>query len=54
MPTGWQKEYRQKLVTPDQAVRAVKSGDLVVVPVGTDPQTLLVALLRRAHERPDH
>jgi len=53
MPGPWEQEYRRKLVPAEDAVRAVRSGDLVAVPVGTDPQTVLVALLGRAHDLRD-
>ena len=35
----WQEEYKRKKVTAEQAVENVKSGDLVVIPVATDPKT---------------
>ena len=49
----WQEEYKRKKVTAEQAVENVKSGDLVVIPVATDPKTLQIALLARADELRD-
>ncbi|MBI4307674.1 MAG: acetyl-CoA hydrolase/transferase family protein [Chloroflexi bacterium] len=46
----WQEEYCRKLVTPEEAVRHVKSADCVVVPVGREPLALGMALLARKDE----
>ncbi|MEK7873013.1 MAG: acetyl-CoA hydrolase/transferase C-terminal domain-containing protein [Chloroflexota bacterium] len=46
----WKSEYQRKLVTAEQAVRLVKSGDVVCVPVGRDPRALCTALAARRDE----
>jgi 4-hydroxybutyrate CoA-transferase len=48
MTSRWEQEYRRKLVSAEEAAAAIQPGDLVVVPVGTDPQTVMIALFRRA------
>jgi 4-hydroxybutyrate CoA-transferase len=45
----WREEYQRKLVSEDEAVKAVKEGDRVVVPLGT-PRVLPAALARRRRE----
>jgi len=46
-----QELYRQKLVTAEEAVRIIKSGDHIVFPVGAgEPQLLPEALVRRKDE----
>lgn len=45
----WREEYRRRLVSEDEAMRAVKEGDRVVVPLGT-PRVLPAALARRRQE----
>ena len=47
---SWQKEYKSKLVTPEEAVSIVEDGDRVVVPLSEQPVKLLNALAARAHE----
>ncbi len=47
---AWQEEYKRKLVSPEEAVKAVKSGDRVVIPVGRDPLALGLALAARKDE----
>jgi len=44
---GWREIYRDKLVSADEAVRRVKSGDLVRFVMGPVPVTLVNALARR-------
>ena len=46
----WQEEYKKKLTTPEEAVKAVKSGDRVVIPMGREPQALGLALACRRDE----
>lgn len=50
---GWTEEYRRKLVTPEDAVRHVRSGDRIVFPVGREPLALGLALLARKDELKD-
>jgi len=48
----WQEIYRQRLTTPAEAVKAVKSGDTVMVPI-FPPATLPPALAARKDELRD-
>jgi 4-hydroxybutyrate CoA-transferase len=48
----WQETYRSRLTTPEEAVRAVKSRDIVVLPI-FPPRTLLPALFDRREELSD-
>jgi 4-hydroxybutyrate CoA-transferase len=41
----WQDEYKRKLVSSEEAIRVVKSGDTVVIPIDTEPQALCNALM---------
>lgn len=49
-PTLWQHRFSDRLVTPEQAVERVRSGDLVRLPMGPVPVTLVNALARRRNE----
>ena len=49
-PERWQEVFRDKLVSADEAVRRVKSGDLVRFVMGPVPVTLVNALARRRDE----
>ncbi|MBL7176370.1 MAG: acetyl-CoA hydrolase/transferase family protein [Desulfobacteraceae bacterium] len=46
----WKAEYEKKLVSSHEAVKIVKSGDRVHVPLTYQPQVLLNALAERKHE----
>jgi 4-hydroxybutyrate CoA-transferase len=46
----WYEEYKSKLVSPEEAIKVVKSGDTVAIPIDTEPQTLLKALMDRREE----
>ena len=46
----WRERYNQRTVIADEAVKAVKSGDRVCVPVYPHPHELLDALARRRDE----
>ncbi|HYM14801.1 MAG TPA: acetyl-CoA hydrolase/transferase C-terminal domain-containing protein [Dehalococcoidia bacterium] len=48
----WQELYRQRLTTPAEAVKAVKPGDIVMVPI-FPPATLPAALAARKDELRD-
>ncbi len=48
----WQEIYKQRLTTPAEAVKAVKSGDTVMVPIFA-PATLSPALAARKDELSD-
>jgi len=44
---GWQEEYKKKLVTPEEAVSVIKSGDRVCFTQGNEPMALGLALAAR-------
>jgi 4-hydroxybutyrate CoA-transferase len=46
----WQDEYKRKLVSPEEAVKSIKSGDTVAIPIDTEPQALSTALMNRKDE----
>jgi 4-hydroxybutyrate CoA-transferase len=46
----WQKEYEARLATADQAVKVVKSGDRVAIPVYSNPSLVAEALANRLKE----
>jgi 4-hydroxybutyrate CoA-transferase len=46
-------DFEHKLMTPDQAVQIVHSGDLVGIPIGVAPASLCQALSRRRGELHD-
>src|SRR5918999_6176802 len=46
----WQKEYEKRLTTADQAVKVVKSGDRVAIPVYSNPSLIAEALANRLNE----
>ena len=50
---GWREQFRDKLVTAAEAVRRVKDGDLVRLPMGAVPVTLVNALAQRRDELRD-
>jgi len=47
---GWKEEYERKLVTPEEAVSVIKSGDRVVFSQGMEPLALGLALAARKEE----
>lgn len=49
----WREEYKRKLVSAEEAVKVIRSGDRVVVPVANTPQLLPPALLARKDELKD-
>jgi len=50
---NWQEEYQKKLMTPEEAVKIVKSGDLVITPLPAQPTSIMEALAARAPELRD-
>ena len=46
----WEKDYKQKFVTPEEALKVVKAGDYVAFAYGTEPLSLGLALLNRGAE----
>ena len=46
----WREEYERKLITPEKAVKLIKSGDHVAFAYGLEPQDLGLALIARAGE----
>src|SRR4030065_169034 len=47
---SWEEEYQKKLVTPEEAVSVIKSGDRVCFVQGNEPQALGLALAARLGE----
>jgi len=47
---NWQDEYKRKLVSAEEAVKVVQSGDRVVVPASNQPRLLGQALAARKDE----
>ncbi len=47
---NWQKEYEARLATADAAVKTVKSGDRVAIPVYSNPFLIAEALANRLNE----
>jgi 4-hydroxybutyrate CoA-transferase len=47
---GWKEEYERKLVTPEEAISVIKSGDRVVFAQGMEPFDLGLALAARLGE----
>lgn len=50
---GWQEEYQKRLVSAEEAVRVVRSGDLVVFSHGSEPPAIVSALAARRQELKD-
>jgi len=50
---SWEEEYKNKLVTPEEAVSVIKSGDRVCFVQGNEPQALGLALAGRLGEVED-
>ncbi len=46
----WEEDYKRKLVSAEEAVKIVKSGDLVMLPLPNQPAILQNALAARAAE----
>lgn len=52
--SDWQERYRTRLITPAEAAAKVKSGDLLILPVGTtEPVSICTALGQRRNELRD-
>ncbi|HEX5940379.1 MAG TPA: acetyl-CoA hydrolase/transferase C-terminal domain-containing protein [Dehalococcoidia bacterium] len=49
---SWQETYQRKLTTPEEAVKVVRSGDIVSIPI-FPPATLLPALYNRRDDLRD-
>ncbi|HKA54229.1 MAG TPA: 4-hydroxybutyrate CoA-transferase, partial [Candidatus Binatia bacterium] len=47
---NWQKDYEARLTTAETAVKAVKSGDRVAIPVYSNPSLIAGALANRLDE----
>ena len=50
---AWHEEYERKRVSPEEAVKVIKSGDTVVIPIDTEPRALSKALMNRRSELED-
>lgn len=46
----WRERYRHKLLTADEAVRRIRDGDTIRLPMGSVPVGLVEALARRCQE----
>src|SRR5512143_2473954 len=46
----WEKEYQKRLMSAEEAVKAVKSGDRVAIPVYSNPSLIAGALANRLNE----
>ncbi|MCP4757367.1 MAG: hypothetical protein GY866_41430 [Proteobacteria bacterium] len=46
----WQDDFKRKLVSPEEAVKVIKSGDFVVTPLPAQPPCIMEALAARASE----
>ena len=46
----WQEEYKQKLVSAEEAAKAVKSGDTIVIPYRTNTQVIPQAIANRKNQ----
>ena len=49
----WHDEYKRKLVSPEEAIQVIQSGDTVVIPIDTEPRALSNALIHRRGELKD-
>ncbi len=47
---SWQEEYEKKLITPEEAVKFIKSGDHIAFAYGLEPNDLGLALVGRVGE----
>ncbi len=47
---NWKEEYQNKLITPDEAVKVIKSGNRVAFSYGLEPNDLALAMLSRSSE----
>ena len=50
---NWQHEYQRKLVSADEAVSVIKSGDLICCPLDSEPLAVGLALTARAADLED-
>jgi len=48
--SDWLMDYKHKLVSPEEAVRVIQSGDFVITPLPGQPSCLMEALAARAPE----
>ncbi len=48
--SDWEEDYKRKLVSPEEAVKVVESGDFVVTPLPDQPSIIMEALAARAPE----
>ncbi|MBI4763485.1 MAG: hypothetical protein HY787_02615 [Deltaproteobacteria bacterium] len=46
----WEEAFKRKSVTPEEAVKVIKSGDFVVTPLPAQPAILMEALAARGQE----
>jgi len=53
MSESWEEEFKRKMVSPEEAVKVVKSGDRVSFTYGREPRALGLALAARLGELKD-
>ena len=46
----WERDYKQKFTSAEEAIKVIKSGDYVAFAYGTEPMALGLALLSRGVE----
>jgi 4-hydroxybutyrate CoA-transferase len=49
----WQEDYKKKLVSAEEAAKAVKSGETVIIPYRTNTQAIPQAIAKRKNELHD-
>ncbi len=49
----WRKEYQRRLASPEDALKSIRSGDRVVIPIGCNPQALGDTLAAKTDELQD-
>ena len=50
---SWKEEYEKKLISPEDAVKLIRSGDCVAFAYGLEPNDVALALLARAGDLKD-
>ncbi|MFC1822824.1 acetyl-CoA hydrolase/transferase family protein [Thermodesulfobacteriota bacterium] len=47
---NWKEEYERKMISAEQAAELVQSGDNVIIPIASEPLSLMTALISRKEE----
>ena len=50
---SWKEDYESKIISAEEAVKVIKSGDSVAFAYGTESRSLGLALLNRAKNLKD-